>query len=137
MAQLVLDNPYVNINSVDLTAYVRSVTLNLSANIMENTASGATAIGRIAGLKDNSLAVTFNQDFASAKVDATIAPLVGAAAFPIIVKPDGSATAVTNPKWTGNAVLETYPVMAGTVGDNYEVPVTFLCDGAWTRATSD
>ena len=137
MAVLVFTNPYLMINAVDLSAYVRSITLNNAYQIHENTAAGATGVSRIAGLQDASMTVTFNQDFASSKVEATIGPLAGAAAFAIIVKPNGSATATTNPKFTGNAVLESWPAMSGAVGDNYEITCTFLCAGAWTRATAD
>lgn len=137
MAEIVFDDPYVMINSVDLSDHVRSVTINYKAEIQDKTAGGASSRARIAGLKDWSIDVEFNQDYAAGEVDATLFPLVGAAAFPIVIKPDGSATAVTNPKFTGNALLESYSPIAGSIGDLATTTITMQGDGGLSRATAD
>jgi len=137
MAEIIFDDPYVMINTVDLSDHVRSVTINYKAEIQDKTAGGATSRERIAGLKDWSVDIEFNQDYASGEVDATLFDLVGAASFPIIIKPDGETTGVTNPKFTGNAVLETYSPIAGSVGDLATTTITMQGDGDMGRATSD
>ena len=91
---------------------------------------------RIAGLKDWSVDVELNQDFAAASVDATLFPLVGAAAFAIEIRPDAGAVSATNPKFTGNALLESYPPISGSVGELATVSITLQGDGDLTRATA-
>lgn len=133
MAVLVLKNAYVMVNEVDLSAYVKSVTVNYSAEIIEDTAMGATSKSRIAGLKDWSIEVEFMQDYAENKVDATLYPLIGAASFAIHVKPENTAISVTNPDFTGNAVLGEYTPVSGSVGELSTFSVTFEGDGDLTR----
>lgn len=136
MAGRTFADPYVNINSIDLSAYVLSVDFVEKYNMHDNTAGAALGTSNRAGIQNPSFSVTFLQDHGTGTVDQTIGPLAGAAAFPIIYKPAGSVTAATNPKWTGNAVLESYPV-GGAVAQQDEVTVSFLPAGKWTRATSD
>jgi predicted secreted protein len=132
----VLKNAYVVINSVNLSNHVRSVTINYGAEMLEKTAMSANSKQRIAGLKDWSVDIEFNQDFAAASVDATLFPLVGAAAFPIEIRPDAGAVGPTNPKYTGNALLESYPPISGSVGELATVSITLQGDGDLTRATA-
>ena len=136
MAGRTFADPYVSINAVDLSAYVLSVDFVDKYNIHDNTAGAALGTSNRAGIQNPSFSVTFLQDHTTGAVDQTIGPLVGAAAFAIIYKPAGSVTATTNPKWTGNAVVESYPV-GGTVAQQDEITVTFLPAGKWTRATVD
>lgn len=136
MAFLVLKNASVTVNSVDLSDHVKQVTLNYSAESIEDTAMGATFKSRVAGLKDWSVDVEFYQDYAASEVDATLFPLVGAAAFAIIVKPDAGATSATNPAYSGNVLLPEYTPVAGSVGEISMASVTFEADGILTRATT-
>jgi len=121
------------INAVDLSDHVKSVTVNYSAEIIEDTAMGATSKSRVAGLKDWSAEVEFMQDYASGKIDATLFPLVGAAAFAIHIKPVNATIAADNPDYTGNAVLGEYSPVSGAVGELSTVSVTFEGDGDLTR----
>lgn len=136
MATLIFKDAYVSINSVDLSDHVKSVTLNYEAEMQDDTAMGDTTRSNMAGLLNWSVDVEFLQDYAANEVDATLFSLVGAAAFPIILKPNGSATAVTNPKFTGNAVLASYTPMGGGVGDLAMAPITLSPAGTLTRATA-
>ena len=90
----------------------------------------------LAGLLNWSIDVEFLQDFASAKVDATLFTLVGAAAFTVTVKPTSGSVSATNPSFSGSAVLESYPPMSGSVGDLETASATFRSAGTLTRATS-
>jgi len=63
MATFAFTDAYVSINSVDLSDHVRSVTINVEAEDLEDTAMGSTFRSRIGGLKDWSLDIEFNQDF--------------------------------------------------------------------------
>jgi hypothetical protein len=137
MATLIYKNAYVMINSVDLSGYVKSVTLNYEAEQQDDTVMGDDTRSNKPGLLNWSVDIEFVQDYVALKVDATLFPLVGADAFAIVLKPNGSVTAVTNPKFTGNAVLENYQPMGGTVGDLLMAPITLRPAGTLSRATSD
>lgn len=136
MPVLVFKDASVVINSVDLSDHVREVAINYSAEIIDKTAMGDNSKSKIAGLKDWSVTITFNQDFDAGSVDATLFPLVGAAAFPVVIKPSSAATSATNPAYTGNGLLESYPPLGGQVGALLTTQVTIQGDGDLTRATS-
>lgn len=136
MAVLVLTDAFVSINAVDLSEYVRQVTLDYKADLQEDTAMGDSTRSRVGGLKDWSLQVEFNQDFAAAKVDATLFPLVGTT-FAVIVRPvKGVAVSATNPNYTGTGILESYPPLGNSVGDLATTSITIQAAGTLSRATS-
>jgi hypothetical protein len=136
MATFVYTDASVVVNSVDLSDHVKSCTLNYEAEMLDDTVMGDTTRSNLAGLLNWSIDVDFLQDFASAKVDATLFSLVGAAAFAVVLKPTSGSVSSTNPSFTGNAVLESYPPMTGGVGDLETVSVTFRSAGTLARATS-
>lgn len=135
MANRVLNNAYVTLNAVDLSNLVRTVTLDYSAEMQDDTAMSDTARSRIGGLKDWSLTIEFFQDYAASKVDATLFSLVGST-FAVEVRSDSGSASATNPKYTGTGILESYVPVGGTVGENQMAPVTIRGVGALTRATS-
>ncbi len=135
MANLVLTNAYVSLNAVNMSALVRSVTLNYSAELQDDTAMGDTARSRIGGLKDWTLEIEFFQDYAASQTDATLFSLVGTT-FAVEVRPTTSAASPTNPKFTGTGILESYQPLGGTVGENAMAPVTIRGVGALQRGTS-
>lgn len=137
MASIVLANAMLLVNAVDLSAFVRSVKVNYKADTPDNTPMGPAATRtRLPGLKDWELDVEFNQDWALASVDATLFPLVGAAAFAIEVRPVNAARSTTNPAYTGNGLLADYAPLGNKVGDVATAPVKILGTGALARQTS-
>ena len=134
MAQLVLTDASVTINSVDLSDHVKSVTLNYSADMNDDSAMGDTTHSRIGGLKDWSMDIELQQDYASSKVDATLFPLVGST-FTVIVIPVNAAVTATNPSFSGTGILESYPPIAGAVGDEALASVTIQSAGTLARNT--
>ena len=136
MATFVYTDASVVVNSVDLSDHVKSCTLNYEAEMLDDTVMGDTTRSNIAGLLNWSIDVEFLQDFASAKVDATLFSLVGAAAFTVTVKPTSASVSATNPSFSGSAVLESYPPMSGSVGDLETASATFRSAGTLARATS-
>ena len=125
MAVFVLTDAAVTVNSVDLSDYVVSLTLNYEKEQVEVTAMGSTGRSYTGGLQANSLDVTFNQDFASSQVAATLDALVGTTTT-VVVKPTSAAVGATNPSYTitGAYLAATQPV-AGSVGDLAQMSVTF------------
>ena len=135
MANMVLTTAFVSINSVNLSAYVKSVSVSYKSEMQDDTAMGDTARSRIGSLKDYSLSIEFFQDYAAGAVDATLFGIVGSV-VPIEIRGSSAAASATNPKYTGSAILETYQPVGGSVGDNLMAPVTMSGVGALTRATS-
>lgn len=137
MASFVLKNAYLLLNAVDLSDHVRSITVNYSAEIQDKTAMSNVSRARLSGLKDWSLDIEFLQDYAAAKVDATVFPIVGTQVA-VEVRADAGAVSATNPKYTGNGIIESYSPIAGAVGDTAMTPVRMAgSDGvALVRATA-
>jgi len=134
MAIFVLKNASVTINSVDLSAYVTSVTVDYKVDAVESTAMGASGHSYTGGLQSNSVTVNLNQDFAATKTEATIFPLVGTNTT-VVVKADSGAVSATNPSYTITAFLEGSQPVSGAVGDLAAMALTFN-GGTMTKATS-
>jgi len=135
MANVVLTNAFVSLNSVNLSAFVRSVTLNYAAELQDDTAMGDSARSRIGGLKDWSIQIEFFQSYAAGAVDATLFNLVGST-FAVEVRHSAAAASATNPKYTGTGILESYQPVGGAVGENLMAPVVVQGVGNLTRATT-
>lgn len=135
MASFAFTNAFVSINAVDLSTFCRSVTLNVEAEDLEDTAMGDTFRSRIGGLKDWSVDLEFNQDFAASAVDVSIFSLLGTVVA-VIVKPVNAAASATNPQYSGNVLVSEYNPLDGSVGDLATTSVSWPGAGALTRATS-
>jgi hypothetical protein len=135
MANMVLTNAYVLINNVNLSAFVKSVTLSYKSEMQDDTAMGDTARSRIGSLKDFTLSVEFFQDYAASAVDVTLFNIVGTV-VPIEIRGSTAAVSATNPKYMGNAILETYQPVGGSVGDNLMAPITMSGCSALSRFTT-
>jgi hypothetical protein len=134
MARTVLTNAYISIAGVDFSDYIASIEFNDEAEEIETTAFGQTGRTRVGGLRDQSVALDFHQNFDPAELDATISPLVGSTAA-IIIGPKGSAVGTANPHYTGN-VLVTEWGWGGGVGELATKSVTWPVDGVLTRGTA-
>ena len=134
MARIVLTNAYVTVNSVDVSAFVASVTLNSSIDVVETTAFSTTAARtRIGGLADNSISLEFHQDYATSSIEATIYPLLGTTTT-VVVKPNGSSTSSTNPSYTATVLVAEWTPLNGAVGELASASVTWPVSGAITKA---
>jgi hypothetical protein len=129
MANLVLKDAFVSINSVDLSSHCKSVSITYEAELLDETMMGDGTRGNKPGLLNWSMECEFESDYAAAQVDATLFPLVGADAFPVEVRPTSAARSATNPAYTGNAVLESYKPVGGTVGELAMSNATFKPGG--------
>jgi hypothetical protein len=125
MAEFVLTDAFVSVNAVDLSDHVKSVTVKYSAELQDATVMGNAGRRKLAGLKDWSIDVEFDQDFASAKVDATLYSLVGVETALKVRASKTGAISATNPEFQGNGMLESYSPVAGSIGDVLRTSVTF------------
>ena len=135
MAQIVLTDASVEVNSVDLSDHVTQVVLNYEVDAVEVTAMSDGAHKFTGGLTNVSATIDFQQDFDAASVDATIEPLVGTTTT-VIIKPTSSAVGATNPSYTltGTYVASHTPLNA-SVGDLSTTSVEFP-GGTLARATT-
>jgi hypothetical protein len=111
------------------------VELTASATDVTTTAFGSSFVTRVAGLKEGSLTLAFNQDYASGTVDATLFPLLGANAT-VVIKPTSSAVSSANPSYSAVCLVTELTPVSGTIGDLSVFTVTWPTTGAVTRATA-
>jgi len=135
VASFAFTDASVTINSVDLSDHVRSVTLNIEAEDLEDTAMGDTFRSRIGGLKDWSIDIEFNQDFAASEVDATIFPLLGTVVA-VEGRPPRSSVCSSNPQFSRHPLVGEYNPLDCSVRHLETTSVSWPGAGALTRATS-
>ena len=136
MAIFVATDFNVSINgSTALASYLTQVELKASATDITTTAFGSSWVTRVAGLKEGSLTLTFNQDYAASTVDATLWPLLGSQAT-VVIKPTSSAVGTSNPAYTAVCVVTDLTPISGTVGDLATFSITWPTTGTVSRATA-
>jgi len=130
----------VTVNSVDLSAYVSSVTINQEFDQLEVTAMGNSGHTYIAGLENSSISIDFNADFATSKVNQTINGsgatngLVGATTQ-VVIQPFNAAASADNPKYTATCLVTQWPQVFN-VGELATVSVTWPVNGAIVKTIS-
>lgn len=136
MAAFAMTDCYVALNGTDRSSYIKSVTLNIEAAELDSTDfADAGWTVPIAGLKSGSLALTFNQDVASSAIDSIMWALL-ATTVSFEVRATNASVGTSNPKYTGNILVNAWNPLDGSVGDLAEVSVTYPLSGAVSRATS-
>lgn len=138
MAKVVLRNCFIEINGTNFSDHVSSVTINLSKDDVETTNFGGSGRERVAGLKDDSFEVTFQQDYASGSTDAVLYPLWNnETEFTVKVRPTSAVVGTSNPEYSATCILLEYSPLDGDVGDLSETDVEFPAQRTGiTRATS-
>lgn len=129
MARIVLTNAQVVFGTTDISQYVTSVALSTTYDVVETTAFSNTARTRVAGLADNSIALEFNQDYATGALEATIYPTLGTAVS-MTVRPVASGT----PTYTFSALVSEWQPLNGAVGELATASVTWPISGAITKS---
>ena len=136
MAIFVATDFSVSINgSTALASYLTQVELKTSANDITTTSFGSTWVTRVAGLKEGSLTLNFNQDYAASTVDATLWPLLGSQAT-VVIKPTSSAVSSANPAYTAICLVTDLTPVGGQIGDLATFSVTWPTSNAVTKATA-
>lgn len=120
--------PGLKVGGVDLSDHVQSLQTPETYDVIDVTAMGASAHQSAPGLRNDSIVVTFFQDFAASKVDATLNPLLGnATGTTVIAYVNGTTASSTAPSYTLLAWLSTYtPIDASGPGTASMNQVTFL-----------
>jgi hypothetical protein len=136
MAIFVATDFNITINgSTALTPYLTQVELKTSANDITTTAFGSSWVTRVAGLKEGTLTLQFNQDYAASNApDTVLWPLLGSTATVLIV-PTSSAVSSANPKYTVPVIVTDYTPVSGNIGDLATFSITLPTNGTVTRGT--
>jgi hypothetical protein len=134
MAVFSLTNEYLALNSTNLSDHVKSAVLTVDVAQLDATAMSDSWTDVIGGLKSGTLAITFNDDYATSSVDATLWPLLGTVVT-FEVRPDAGTVTTTNPKYTGSVLISQHAV-GGAVGELAAKSLTFQTSGVVTRGTS-
>ena len=135
MAQIVLTDVSVSINSVELNTLSTSVTINYEKEAVEVTAFGDSWRKFTGGLGNVTCDVELQQDFAATKTEATVYPLVGTTTT-LVFKPTSGAVSATNPSYTiAGAYLASHTPINGAVGELSTTSLSFQ-GGTLTKATS-
>lgn len=135
MAVYLNNGVQLTVNSVDLSSYVSSITLNRNFDELEITAMGDTGHKYVAGLEASSITIDFFNDFATGKVGQTLDSLVGTTTT-VTVQPAAGAVSATNPKYTMTVLVNGITPVNGAVGDLATQSVTWNVSGAITKATA-
>jgi hypothetical protein len=139
MAKFVLKNAVVTVNSVDLSDHISQVTVETNHDEVDVTSFGSTYREILQGMGDATITLSFFQDFAAAKVDATLWPLADAGTtFPVVVKPTSASVSSTNPSYSMTGIILNYNPIDGAVGDasTTEVTIRNASSTGLTRATT-
>jgi hypothetical protein len=136
MAIFVATDFSVSINgSTAVASYLTQVELKATANDVTTTAFGSSWVTRVSGLKEGSLTLQFNQDYAASTVDATLFPLLGTNAT-VVIKPTSTAVSSSNPAYTAICVVNDLTPVSGNIGDLATFSVTWPTTGTISRATA-
>jgi hypothetical protein len=131
MAIYLDNNVGLKIATVDLSDYVTSITLTQTFDEIETTAMGATAHQFAKGLEASTLTVDFLNDWAAAKVQATLQAAYGTSVTAIVIPVKGTAVSATNPTYTVSILVNNLtPVGTGGPEDFARSSMTFTCTSA-------
>lgn len=135
MAAIVITNEFCRINGVDLSDHLTKAELQINTNAVNATAMSAAGWEAVlGGLKNWQVSLDIQQDYAAAKTDATIWPLVSTLVT-VELKPVNAATSATNPLYSGTVLVSDYKPIVGSVGELSVVSFTWTGSGAPTRVT--
>ena len=135
MAVQVLKDCTISIGGVQLESLTNSVTLNYEVESIDVTSFDGSGARKFAGgLVNLSVEVALMQDFAAAKTEATIYPLVGTTTT-VIIKPTSGSVSSSNPSYTiTGAYLASHTPVAGGVGELSMTTLT-LTGGTLAKST--
>lgn len=135
MPKMVLLAQFLSINGTNLNEYTKKA--ELTVEVEDKDVTNYASLGWkevIGGLKSAELSCEFLQDFAATKLDSIMWPLLGTV-VPFEVRADQAAVGTSNPKYTGNILINGWSPITGSVGDEATVSQGFPTSGAVTRAT--
>ena len=133
MAIYLDNNVGLKIATVDLSEYVTSITLTQTFDEVETTAMGATSHQFSKGLEASTLTVDFLNDWAAAKVQATLQAAYGTSVTAIVIPVKGTAVSAANPTYTMSILINNLtPVGTSGPEDYARSSMTFTVNSVVT-----
>ena len=125
MAVFVFTDASLLVNTINLSTYVTSITVNYEKDAVESTGMGtAAAHVFIGGLQNISVSVELNNDQAAASVLETLYSATGSGSNTLVIK--NLSTGTPNPTFTiSNAFLAASTPVNGAVGELSKQSITF------------
>jgi hypothetical protein len=124
MAVFVFTDAFLTVNTINLSAYVTSISVNYEKDSVEVTAMGATGHVMTGGLQNLSVTVELNNDQAAASVLETLWSAVGSGSNTLVIKNATSGSPL--PVFTcSNMFLAASTPVNGAVGELSKQSVTF------------
>ena len=136
MAVFLNNNVGVKINSVDLSAYVTSVTLNRTFDELEVTAMGDSGHKFVKGLEAATVTIDLNNDTAATTVLPTLQSAWGTNVPIVLLQQKGTAVSATNPLYTMTCLINNTTDINGAVGDLGMQSLSFNVSGTVAVATT-
>lgn len=135
MPKMVLLAQYLSINANVLNTFTKKAELTTEVEDKDVTTYASLGWKEVlGGLKSGEVGCEFLQDFAATQLDAIMWPLLGTV-VPFEVRADQAAVGTSNPKYTGNILINGWNPLTGSVGDEATVSLSFPTSGVVTRAT--
>jgi hypothetical protein len=126
----------LKINSVDLSAYVTSVTLNRSFDELEVTAMGDGGHKFVKGLEAASITIDLLNDTAATTVLPTLQAAWGTNVPVVLVQDKVASVGAANPLYTMTCLINNTTDINGAVGDIGMQSLTFNVSGTVAVATT-
>jgi len=127
MAIYLSNGVVVTLNSVDLSAYVTSATINRSFDELEVTAMGDTAHKFVKGLEASTITLDFLNDNLASKTLATLQAAWGTTVA-LTLKQTSAAISATNPEYQTTVLVNNTTDINGAVADISTQSITFTCN---------
>lgn len=137
MAVTVLYNAYIELNSVDRSAQVDSVSLPMSIEELDATTMGNDTRIQEPGLKAFSAEVSFKNDFTDDEEDEDLFALWNnRTKFAVKIRPSATSIGAGNPSYEFTGFISAWNPVQGSVGQLAAGSLTLSNTTALTRATS-
>jgi hypothetical protein len=127
----------LKIATVDLSEYITSITLTQTFDEVETTSMGSAAHTFAKGLEASTLQVDFLNDWAAAKVQATLQAAYGTSVTAVAIPVKGTAVSAANPLYTVSILVNNLtPLGTGGPEDYARSSMTFTCTSAVAYAAT-
>lgn len=137
MAAEVLYDANVELDSVDRSDQVKSVSLPMTIAQLDATTMGSDTTVHEPGLKGFSMDIEFLNDFTDDEEDEDLYALWdGRTKFTVALRPTSDAVGTGNPEYQFTGFISAWNPVQGSVGDLAGGTITITNTTALTRATS-
>jgi len=135
MAIYLSNDVSVLIDSVDLSDFVQSATINRQFEELNVNAMGDTSLKFAKGLESSTVTLDFLNDSAASASLVSLNSKFGTTVS-LVMKQLSSATSATNPSYTTTILINNLTPINGATGDMSTQSITFTCQSVIVVANS-